>query len=71
MIVLNEKHFIFDSVTAAQKAKAVLISAGIGARISKAPEKYSKKGCSHSVAANSADAAEVLRRAGIKPKRVY
>ncbi len=71
MIYLEKKHFTFDSLTAAQNAKKILLSRGISAEVVKTSLKQSRKGCSFSVVTENTSALRILTEAGIKYRGVY
>ncbi len=59
---MEKAYFIFDSQTAAMKAKRILNMKNIKATLVKTPQKYSKNGCSFSVEVEKRSAAlSVLR----------
>ncbi len=72
MIYLQKTRFTFDSLTAAQNAKKILLSKGVSAEVVKTTQKQSRKGCSYSVATDNGNVARhIFSEAGIKYKGVY
>ena len=65
---------ICRSLTYAQRTAQALERAGITAHILRSPRSVSGEGCSHAVKVaerNLARALQVLKRAGLSPKRIF